>query len=52
MALNLVDHITLCEVGPRDGLQNERRILTVQEKQELIEAAADAAFPSSRSARS
>ena len=45
MALNLVDHITLCEVGPRDGLQNERRILTVQEKQELIEAAADAGFP-------
>ena len=43
MALNLVDHITLCEVGPRDGLQNERRILTVQEKQELIEA--DAGFP-------
>lgn len=43
--MNLVDHITLCEVGPRDGLQNERRILTVQEKQELIEAAADAGFP-------
>lgn len=45
MALNFVDRITLCEVGPRDGLQNECRILTVQEKLELIHAAADAGFP-------
>lgn len=44
MALQLVDHVILCEVGPRDGLQNEKRILTTKEKLELIEQAADAGF--------
>lgn len=45
MPLNLVGHVTLCEVGPRDGLQNEKRILTTEEKLELIEGAAEAGFP-------
>ena len=32
MPLNLVEEIKICEVGPRDGLQNEKRILTTEEK--------------------
>lgn len=39
---NLPASIKICEVGPRDGLQNEKEILTVEKKIELIEAAADA----------
>ena len=45
MPLNLVDRVILCEVGPRDGLQNEKQILTTEEKLELIEGAAEAGFP-------
>ena len=45
MPLNLVDQVILCEVGPRDGLQNEKHILSTEEKLELIEGAADAGFP-------
>ena len=37
MPLNLVDQVILCEVGPRDGLQNEKHILSTEEKLELIE---------------
>lgn len=37
MALNLVEKVKICEVGPRDGLQNEKKILTVEEKLALIE---------------
>jgi hydroxymethylglutaryl-CoA lyase len=29
--------IEVCEVGPRDGLQNEKVMLTVEQKVELIE---------------
>ena len=43
--MKLVSQITLCEVGPRDGLQNEKKILSVEEKLELIEGAAEAGFP-------
>ncbi len=45
--MSLVDlsTVTLCEVGPRDGLQNEKRLFSVDEKVELIEAIADAGFP-------
>lgn len=32
----LPKEITICEVGPRDGLQNELKILSVTEKVELI----------------
>lgn len=43
--MKLIDQITLCEVGPRDGLQNEKKILTVDEKLQLIHSVADAGFP-------
>ncbi len=32
MGFELVDHIRLCEVGMRDGLQNEKRIFTVEKE--------------------
>jgi len=34
--MELIKNITICEVGPRDGLQNEKIILTVDEKVSLI----------------
>lgn len=40
--LNLPTSIVICEVGPRDGLQNEQVLLTVQQKVELIERSAKA----------
>lgn len=40
--LTLPKRITLCEVGPRDGLQNEDVILSTERKIELIERMADA----------
>jgi hydroxymethylglutaryl-CoA lyase len=36
--------ITLCEVGPRDGLQNEKKILSVDEKIEIINSVVDSGF--------
>ena len=45
MPLKYVDHVTICEVGPRDGLQNEKTILTPEQKLELIQAAGEAGFP-------
>ena len=39
---NLPAKIFLCEVGPRDGLQNEKTILSIEQKVELIEAIVDA----------
>ena len=38
----LPKRIEICEVGPRDGLQNEKTRLTVAQKVELIERAVDA----------
>jgi len=38
----LPDRVTICEVGPRDGLQNEATILDVAIKAEFIERLADA----------
>lgn len=40
--LALPDRIFICEVGPRDGLQNENARLGIDEKIELIERAAEA----------
>ena len=40
--LDLPSKVRLCEVGPRDGLQNEQTILSVEQKIELIEAIVDA----------
>jgi hydroxymethylglutaryl-CoA lyase len=38
----LPTRVTVCEVGPRDGLQNEKTIVPVAVKAELIERLADA----------
>ncbi len=35
-------HVEIVEVAPRDGLQNERRLLTAEQKLTLIESACDA----------
>ena len=42
--MKLVDQVRICEVGPRDGLQNEKQILATEDKIQLIEAIADAGF--------
>ena len=34
--------VTICEVGPRDGLQNEKQMLMVDQKIDLIEGMVDA----------
>ena len=39
---NLPQTVTVFEVGPRDGLQNEATQVPVQDKIALIEALADA----------
>jgi hydroxymethylglutaryl-CoA lyase len=41
-ALNWPAAILICEVGPRDGLQNEKVLLSVEQKVELIERSAAA----------
>lgn len=43
--MDYVKQIRLCEVGPRDGLQNEKRMFTVDEKVELINQISEAKFP-------
>jgi hydroxymethylglutaryl-CoA lyase len=45
MDMNLPKKITLCEVGPRDGLQSEKTLLSVEDKVSIIEAVADSGFP-------
>lgn len=42
--MQYAEKITLCEVGPRDGLQNEAKLLTTEEKTELIEQMIGAGF--------
>lgn len=42
--MRLPQKVTLCEVGIRDGLQNEKLCLTVEQKLKLIDAIADAGF--------
>lgn len=42
--MQYAEKITLCEVGPRDGLQNEAKLLTAEEKTELIEQMIGAGF--------
>jgi len=44
MKITLPKKITICEVGPRDGLQNEPRVLSVEEKVGLINRSTDAGF--------
>ena len=43
--MNYPSSITLCEVGLRDGLQNEKQILTTEEKLTLLRGVIDAGFP-------
>jgi hydroxymethylglutaryl-CoA lyase len=43
--MNLVKSIRICEVGLRDGLQNEKHMLSTEEKIELADAMTDAGFP-------
>ena len=38
-------HIRIVEVGPRDGLQNEKAIVPLETKVELVERLADAGLP-------
>ena len=40
--MKLVDSVTICEVGPRDGLQNEKQILNTDDKVQLINGITDA----------
>ena len=43
--MKLPSSITLCEVGLRDGLQNEKYILSTEQKLELLRGLIDAKFP-------
>lgn len=45
MSFELVKKVCLCEVGPRDGIQNEKQYPTTQQKIELINAVSEAGFP-------
>lgn len=42
--MKLIDKVTICEVGPRDGLQNEPIIISIDKKVELINSITDAGF--------
>ena len=35
------DRVTICEVGLRDGIQNEKKLLSLEEKLELLDAIVD-----------
>jgi hydroxymethylglutaryl-CoA lyase len=48
--MNLPDKVKMVEVGPRDGLQNEKEIIPVEVKVELIERLVNAGFTSVESA--
>jgi hydroxymethylglutaryl-CoA lyase len=45
MSMKWPANIIFCEVGPRDGLQNEAAMLSVEQKIELIEGVAEAGVP-------
>lgn len=40
--MKLPESIIVCEVGPRDGLQNEKKMLTVEQKVEIINRSVEA----------
>ena len=44
MNLKLPEEITICEVGLRDGLQNEKEIISAEDKISLLNDIADAGF--------
>ena len=39
------DKIIITDVGPRDGLQNQPKILTIEQRFALVEAIAEAGVP-------
>ncbi len=43
--MEIVKKIRICEVGPRDGLQNEKQIISAADKISLINAMSEAGFP-------
>lgn len=43
--MELPKKITICEVGLRDGLQNEKRLFSVEEKVKLLTAMGEAGIP-------
>ena len=43
--MNLPSRVSLCEVGLRDGLQNEKVILATDDKMELLQGLIEAGFP-------
>ncbi len=45
MAMKFVKKLRLCEVGLRDGLQNEKTLLSVEDKLALVNAISEAGFP-------
>lgn len=42
--MNLPNKVTICEVGPRDGLQNEKKLLSQDDKVRLINLSAEAGY--------
>ena len=42
--MNLPSKITICEVGLRDGMQNEPRLFTTEEKVSIANRLIDAGF--------
>lgn len=45
MSFDIVKTVRICEVGMRDGLQNEKCVLSTKQKIELINAMTGAGFP-------
>ena len=42
--MNLPKEVVICEVGPRDGLQNEDKVIPVDEKVQLINKLSDSGY--------
>ena len=45
MALTHVKQVRICEVGLRDGLQNEKKIMTTEQKIQAVKDLTEAGFP-------
>ncbi|MGN0838008.1 MAG: hydroxymethylglutaryl-CoA lyase [Pyramidobacter sp.] len=45
MPMNYTKKLRICEVGIRDGLQNEKMLISAQDKIDLINAMSEAGFP-------
>ena len=40
----MTDHVTIFEVGPRDGLQNEKTMISTEDKIRLVDMLSDCGF--------